>query len=194
MAIPSESLRHAINPTLSPLRPSFDPQELSPPFLSDRFTRRAFSIGHLTPCHAPDLFRIEQESDYCLWKESAFFHEFELSFSSRYGLFLGSSRCREPVGFLFAHLVLDEVQVANLGLRRIYRGCGIGRAFCQKVFSDLERRGYRRISLEVHDSNVRARSLYRRIGFQVDGVRRGYYAERKEDAILMSRLACSHSG
>ena len=75
----------------------------------------------------------------------------------------------------------------NVAVTSEYRRRGIARALLERLFevtSSDERRGY---TLEVRVSNVGAIALYERLGFVARGVRRGYYTDNREDALIMWR-------
>lgn len=92
----------------------------------------------------------------------------------------------EPVaGFCSMWLVFDELHVNNLAVRPAYRGRGAGTALLRHVLAEAARLGALRATLEVRRSNDPARRLYERLGFRVAGVRRNYYANPPEDALIL---------
>lgn len=91
------------------------------------------------------------------------------------------------VGFCAFWLVFDEIHINNLAVLPEYRGRGMGNALLGSVLSEGARLGARRATLEVRRSNERARRLYQRLGFSEAGVRRGYYTNPVEDAIILWR-------
>ena len=82
------------------------------------------------------------------------------------------------------HTVLDEGQIANIAVRADMRGQGLGRMLMQNLLELARNAGVKRITLEVKDTNERAVSLYKSLGFTVEGVRKRYYANRY-DALVM---------
>ncbi len=91
-------------------------------------------------------------------------------------------------GFALLSTVLDEAELLQIATRPGFRGKGIAEGVMKFVHEQLHRRGIIRNMLEVRSSNATALSLYRRLGYQQDGLRKGYYPTDtgKEDAILMS--------
>jgi [ribosomal protein S18]-alanine N-acetyltransferase len=77
---------------------------------------------------------------------------------------------------------LESVAVAPAARRE-----GVGKALCEEVFAWCKREGAKEISLEVRSQNAAAIALYRSLGFEAAGVRRGYYRDPEDDAILMQR-------
>ena len=86
-------------------------------------------------------------------------------------------------GYIGAMLVCGEAEITNVAVSDAYRRRGIGGMLIEAILAlDAER-----VLLDVRASNTAARGLYEKYGFQVDGIRKGFYAKPKEDAVLMSR-------
>ncbi len=90
-------------------------------------------------------------------------------------------------GFCAFWLVLDEVHINNIAMRPGFRAQGIGTTLLRHVLSEGHQLGARRATLEVRASNDGARRLYERMGFYVAGVRRNYYSDPVEDALIFWR-------
>jgi ribosomal-protein-alanine N-acetyltransferase len=90
-------------------------------------------------------------------------------------------------GFCSFWVIFDEVHVNNLAVRPAFRGRGIGTALLRRLLADARALGARRATLEVRASNEGARRLYERLGFHVAGVRRRYYTQPDEDALILWR-------
>ncbi len=99
----------------------------------------------------------------------------------------GPAGSEAVVGFVVFWLVHDEVHVLNIATATEARRRGIGRALMDAAEEDGRRRGARLSTLEVRRSNAPAISLYGSLGYRQIGVRRNYYAEEKEDAIVMAK-------
>ena len=89
------------------------------------------------------------------------------------------------VGFCSFWLVFDELHINNLAIRPEYRGHGMGTALLEHAMSTGSRLGARRAALEVRRSNEPARRIYARLGFEIAGVRRHYYSNPTEDALIL---------
>ncbi len=90
-------------------------------------------------------------------------------------------------GFCAFWLVFDEVHINNIAMRPGFRAQGIGTALLTQVLAEGHQLGARRATLEVRASNAGARRLYERMGFYVAGVRRNYYSDPVEDALILWR-------
>ncbi|MHB8422082.1 MAG: ribosomal protein S18-alanine N-acetyltransferase [Leptospirales bacterium] len=90
------------------------------------------------------------------------------------------------VGFLGAWFVAGEAEIHHIYLDPQFRRKGLGTLFLEKFLGYAAGDGVDTVYLEVRRSNVSARTLYERIGFQLTGVRPDYYTEPVEDALLMA--------
>lgn len=91
----------------------------------------------------------------------------------------------EVVGYSVMWFAADEGELGDIAVRPESRGSGIGRTLLRESLSVAAGRGTRWLFLEVRESNDVARRLYATVGFHVVGVRKLYYTEPKEDAIVM---------
>jgi len=88
-------------------------------------------------------------------------------------------------GYLVVSRYVDAWHVMNIAVDPEHRGRGIATMLLERLFeltSDDVRRGY---TLEVRVSNATAIALYERLGFEGRGIRRGYYTDNREDALIM---------
>ena len=91
------------------------------------------------------------------------------------------------IGFCSFWHVREELHINNLAVLPAYRRSRIGTALLRRVLEDGARLGASRATLEVRRSNEPARLLYEKFGFSVAGVRRGYYSNPPEDALVLWR-------
>jgi ribosomal-protein-alanine N-acetyltransferase len=89
------------------------------------------------------------------------------------------------LGFVIYWVVHDEIHVLNVATAPEARRRGVGRALMDAAADEGRRRGATLVTLEVRRSNAAALALYRALGYRQVGVRPGYYAEEREDAIVM---------
>jgi ribosomal-protein-alanine N-acetyltransferase len=128
---------------------------------------------------------IERESYPTPWSRSMFAGELAKPSSLSLGAF---ERGGGPlVGYLVISRYVDAWHVMNLAVAPAHRRRGIAKALLDRLFEVTagdERRGY---TLEVRVSNEGAIKLYEEMGFVARGVRRGYYTDNREDALIMWR-------
>ena len=82
--------------------------------------------------------------------------------------------------------MLDEAHVVVIGLREVDRSKGIGELLLISGIEQAMENGSRVVTLEVRKSNSVAIELYRKYGFQEVGLRRRYYSDNGEDAVIMT--------
>jgi [ribosomal protein S18]-alanine N-acetyltransferase len=130
--------------------------------------------------------RIERESYPTPWSRSMFASELAKPSSICLGAFDADAAGR-LVGYLIISRYVDAWHVMNVAVVPDYRRHGIASRLLDELFRLTEgdaRRGY---TLEVRVSNAAAIALYERMGFHATGVRRGYYTDNREDALVMWR-------
>jgi ribosomal-protein-alanine N-acetyltransferase len=91
----------------------------------------------------------------------------------------------EVVGYMVAWFVADEVHLANLAVHPDHRRGGLGRRFLEELEDRGRQREARMVVLEVRRSNAAAQTLYRTLGYYPITIRRRYYADNREDAVVM---------
>jgi ribosomal-protein-alanine N-acetyltransferase len=127
---------------------------------------------------------IERECYPTPWSRSMFDAELRKPSSLALGAFTVGDAL---VGYAFVSRYVDAWHVMNVAVVDEFRRRGIASALLERIFeatSTDPRRGY---TLEVRISNTGAIKLYERLGFEVRGVRRGYYTDNREDALIMWR-------
>jgi ribosomal-protein-alanine N-acetyltransferase len=91
------------------------------------------------------------------------------------------------VGYLIISRYVDAWHVMNLAVAHDYRRHGIATRLMQRLFELTASDGRRGYTLEVRVSNEAAIKLYDALGFRARGIRRGYYTDNREDALIMWR-------
>ena len=89
-------------------------------------------------------------------------------------------------GLLMFWEMAGEAHIMSVGVRRDFRRRGIGELLMLNCLSKCVRSAYTAISLEVRSSNKAAQELYLKHGFLVEGIRKGYYSDNREDALIMN--------
>ena len=128
---------------------------------------------------------IERTSYPTPWSRSMFAGEVSKPSSICLGAF--DTEEGRLAGYLIVSRYVDAWHVMNIAVSPDYRRHGIARQLLNELFertADDEQRGY---TLEVRVSNKDAIKLYEHMGFRSRGVRRGYYTDNREDALIMWR-------
>ena len=89
-------------------------------------------------------------------------------------------------GFVGVWYMADSAHVVNICVRRSHRGQGVGELLLIAAIEHAVAHGATEVTLEVRPSNVVARNLYRKYGFTDRGVRKAYYSDNREDAVIMT--------
>lgn len=134
---------------------------------------------------------IEAASFSCPWTAEMFRRELsETSISSCFVAKERESRTDTPhravLGYICVWIMGGEMQIANLAVHPCWRRRRIGRTLLSYALRFGSQREARSAFLEVRGSNVAAQRLYGSFGFQVVGLRKGYYHFPPEDALLMA--------
>jgi ribosomal-protein-alanine N-acetyltransferase len=128
---------------------------------------------------------IERASYPTPWSRSMFAAELRKPSALALGAYLPTTG--ELVGYAFVSRYVDAWHVMNVAVAPEFRRRGIATELLERLFditAEDRRRGY---TLEVRVSNVSAIHLYERLGFEARGIRRGYYTDNREDALIMWR-------
>lgn len=139
-----------------------------------------FEIVPMTYADIPDVLRIEQESFPCPWTE----YDFRLSMEER-GYSVVAKINGKPIGYGVSWIVGSELHIGNLAVAKAHRAKGYGEAILIWLLDEAEKRGLKMITLEVRMSNQIAQNLYRKHGFFEIAIRRNYYRNPREDALVM---------
>jgi len=89
------------------------------------------------------------------------------------------------VGYVLYWQIQEDVQINNVALHPDFRGQGLGEAVLRLVLKEVRDNGAALVTLEVRPSNTPALTLYRKLGFKELGIRKAYYTNPVEDALVM---------
>ena len=146
-------------------------------------TAIALEIRALEAADLAAVEEIEQRAYPTPWSRSMFASELAKPTSICLGAFEGE----ELVGYVINSRYVDAWHVMNVAVDPDHQRRGVASRLLERLFEltrDDERRGY---TLEVRVSNEAAIELYERLGFEPRGIRRGYYTDNREDALIMWR-------
>ncbi len=140
------------------------------------------TIGPMRMEDIARVLEIEQVAFPTPWPRDAYSHELR---ENRLACYLVARVMHQIVGYAGMWIILDEAHVTTLAVDPEYRRQRIGERLLVALLDEAMRRGARWVTLEVRKSNAAAQALYRKYGFKEIGVRKGYYSDNREDAIVM---------
>jgi [ribosomal protein S18]-alanine N-acetyltransferase len=126
---------------------------------------------------------IERSSYPTPWSRSMFAGE--LAKPSSICLGAVDAEAKQLVAYLIISRYVDAWHVMNLAVARSHRRRGIATRLMERLFELTSGDGRRGYTLEVRVSNEAAIKLYEHLGFRARGIRRGYYTDNREDALIM---------
>jgi ribosomal-protein-alanine N-acetyltransferase len=129
--------------------------------------------------------QIERRAYPTPWSRSMFASELAKPSSICLGAFDGD----RLAGYLIVSRYVDAWHVMNVAVDPEFRRRGIAQALLKELFELTREDGRRGYTLEVRVSNAGAIALYEQLGFRSSGIRRGYYTDNREDALIMWRDA-----
>jgi ribosomal-protein-alanine N-acetyltransferase len=128
---------------------------------------------------------IERDSYPTPWSRSMFAGELAKPSSISLGAF--DPETDELLGYLIISRYVDAWHVMNLAVAPKFRRRQIASSLLERLFELTASEGRRGYTLEVRVSNDVAIKLYEQAGFKARGIRRGYYTDNREDALIMWR-------
>ncbi len=140
----------------------------------------------IAPLQFADLDRvesIEKESYGLPWSRAMFAGELIKSSS----ICVGAFRLERVIGYLIVALYVDDWHIMNLAVDPAWRRRGVAGLLLENFLTRSEGSRQRGYTLEVRKSNEAAIRLYEKYGFVARGLRRGYYLDDHEDALIMWR-------
>ena len=134
----------------------------------------------------PVVTALDRAEDPDPWTENIFWRELQLPMSHTL-LAVGRREQGDQIdGFINFWIAADEVQLHKIVVSRPVQRRGVARRLFQAMTDQALARNLSRATLEVRRTNEAAVKLYKTFGYQVVAVRKGYYDETGEDALIMS--------
>lgn len=143
-------------------------------------------IKKLSKEYIKDVADIEKACFSKPWNEISIAAELKNEFSR----FYVAVEDGKAVGFVGLYALSGEADIVRVGVLPQYRNRGIARAVLKKSLEHIDGD----VFLDVRESNTAAISLYRSLGFYDTGVRKNYYSDPEENAVLMKRNAVKGGG
>lgn len=127
------------------------------------------------------ILEIEKKSQTSPWSEQSFRNEL----GHAHGVFIVAFVGQEVRGFAGEWILADEAHITTIAVDPDHRKQGLGRQLMEELLSRAVERGAVCSTLEVRAGNEEAIKLYESLGYIRAGLRKGYYPDNKEDAVVM---------
>lgn len=137
-------------------------------------------VHELTPEEIPGILEIEQLCFKDPWSERMIVNSMKSGLDTWLVL-----KEEGAAGYCVFRIVADECELLRIAVRPEYRGRGLSKKLMDQLVFYSRQKDVKSIFLEVRESNERARNLYRSYGFTEEGIRKHYYLNPCEDAVLM---------
>ena len=128
------------------------------------------------------VLEVERASFSSPWSENAFYNELT---GNRFASYIIAEQEGHIIGYCGVWVVIDEAHITNIAILPAFRGKKIGEALLRTAMKYARMRGACKMSLEVRQSNEVAQRLYRKLGYEPGGIRKNYYTDNYEDALVM---------
>ncbi|MFP3121464.1 ribosomal protein S18-alanine N-acetyltransferase [Ectobacillus funiculus] len=136
----------------------------------------------MKPEDIAQVVAIEQVSFAIPWTFETFEREMTINEYARYTVM---EKDGAIIGYCGMWLILDESHITNIAILPEYRGRNLGEVLLNEVIEKAKKLGAHSMTLEVRVSNEIAQKLYRKFGFLNGGIRKRYYTDNYEDALVM---------
>jgi len=140
-------------------------------------------IRHAREADLPEILRLERDCFPAPWSSEMYRTEFDREVA----VFLVAEHAEKIAGHACAWAMMDEGHILKIAVHGEVRRKGLGRAIMDVLAGEFMKRGVKVMWLEVRESNRTARLFYQRLGFDEVGVRKRYYSDTGEDAVLMMK-------
>lgn len=133
--------------------------------------------------HVEQVLYVEENTFSIPWTKHDFVRELTENAMAVY--YVAVNEENMVVGYAGMWHIINEGHITNVAVLHDYRRMGIARQFIEQLFQIATERELIGITLEVRFNNIGAQSLYAGFGFRSEGIRKNYYPDTKEDAIIM---------
>ena len=138
-------------------------------------------IRPMTKDDVDDVYKVEEDCFVDPWSKESIRKELKNDLAR----YLVAEIDGEIVGYVGVWFVVDEGHITNVAVHSNYRGKKIGDKLVKEMVELCRQSNIVAMTLEVRESNIVAQNLYKKYGFKMGGIRKEYYSDNKEDAIIM---------
>lgn len=132
--------------------------------------------------HINDIVVVENLSFKIPWSRQSIIEEF---LENKMAFYVCALTGGQAIGYAGMWHIIDEGHITNIAVHPEFRSSGVGSALMEALLDAAKALGITALTLEVRRSNVMAQALYGKYGFTAGGMRKAYYADNNEDALIM---------
>lgn len=136
----------------------------------------------MTKKHLNDVAKIEKDCFSVPWSKKAL--EDEIT-KNDFAIYFVACEDNKVIGYGGMWHVVNEGHITNIAVKKEYRRKGVAAAIINKITETAIEKDMIGLTLEVRTSNSAAIALYKKFGFKLEGIRKEYYSDTKEDALVM---------
>ena len=140
-------------------------------------------ITQMNESHVPQIAELEKICFNDAWSENSIASELD----NRLAFWLVAVEDDQIIGYVGSQTVLGETDMMNIAIHPDHRNRGIATKLIEELIQGLTERGSSSLMLEVRASNEPAKNLYSKMGFETVGVRKNYYRNPREDAMILRK-------
>ena len=133
--------------------------------------------------HVAQVAELEKSCFSAPWSENSIRYELTIPLS----LWLVAMEADALAGYVGSQSVIDEADMMNIAVHPDYRNQGVAKNLIQTLMDTLSGQGSHSLMLEVRQSNEPAKNLYASLGFETVGIRKNYYRNPKENALILRK-------
>ncbi len=132
--------------------------------------------------HIDEVSELEQMCFYTPWTKKDFIKEIS---ENKLAIYIVAIDNKKVVGYAGMWHIVDEGHITNIAVMPQYQHCGVGSELIKKLIDIAVAKKMVGLTLEVRIGNLSAQKLYTKFGFRPEGIRKRYYSDTGEDAIIM---------
>ena len=137
----------------------------------------------MSNAHVPQIAELEKCCFNDPWSESSIASEL----NNRLSCWLVALDGNVVIGYVGSQTVLGETDMMNIAVHPAYRKQGVAKSLIQNLIDTISQQGSHSLMLEVRQSNEPAKNLYLSLGFETVGIRKNYYRNPRENALILRK-------
>ena len=144
--------------------------------------KKMLNVRKMVPADGEEVAKLEAQIFSDAWSEKSILETLE----QPQAFIVVAERENTVVGYCIVYFVLDEAEIARVAVDSMQRKQGVGQEILKETCRICKGKGIERVLLDVRESNANARRFYQAFGFEEDGIRKNFYDNPNEHAVLMS--------